>query len=265
MKLTGWVDAHCHLTDKRISEDLPAILARAESHQVKHFLLGGVDPDEWQQQEKLCTAHPGQIWPSFGLHPYFIAKSQPSEIDAALGLLEKKVPKALALGEMGLDFRSHIAGNERPKQIAAFKSQLELAKKLDKPVVLHIVRAHDEALSLFKKMSVTKIKGLVHAFNGSWRVAEKYLQHGLFLSIGGALLHENNRGLQEVVRQMPIEHLLVESDAPDQAPPSIAPKNNEPWTITLVASQIAQLRGMQAREILAQTQDNFTRLFTARN
>lgn len=261
----GDIDAHCHLSDPRLAAMLPEILGRAEIAGIRNFLLAGVDPEDWLRQRNFVAGKAG-FFPCFGLHPYFTAKSPDTVCEAALIELEKSLPGSFALGECGLDFRSDIVGaggdEVRVRQKKYFSRQLELAVKHRKVPILHIVRAHAEAIVLLQvKLAGARRPGLVHAFNSGARIAQSYLDQGFYLSIGGPLLRKNNHDLHEAVRKMPMGRLLLESDAPDQAPPGWPQKWNEPSSILLVAGRVAELKNTTEKTVLAECRKNFQTLF----
>lgn len=249
------VDAHCHLTDPRIFRDADFIIREMREKNIRGFLLGGVDPEDWSRQRQLAVRWPDVVWTSAGLHPYFVAKSKPPELDIAfaeLSQLCRETPANIsALGEIGLDFRSsHLeAGPEH--QIFWFEKQLQLAHETSKPVILHVVRAQDPALKILAKHPV---RGMVHAFNSKESIARKYLDLGLYLSIGSALLFERAEPLREAVRSAPLDRLLIESDAPDQAPPGQT--SHDSSTVWLVAAKMAEVRGVTAEQIVEKTRQN---------
>ena len=254
----GQVDCHCHLSDPRIL-DLEEVIKRSQEKGVSHFLLAGVGPEDWERQEKLAQQFPSMILPCFGLHPYWVSDHSEEECEEALSILETKLSKSLGLGELGLDFREKIVKGKNKQQIACFEKQLGLSKKYNKAPVLHIVRAHDEAVKTLSKHHLRE--GIVHAFNSTEKTAKKYLDLGYTLSIGCALLHSNNHALQEAVEAIPLEKLLIESDSPDQPPPQFHEKNNESWTILLVAKRIAELKAVETKTVLSLVKQNLARIF----
>ena len=144
----NFVDSHAHWSDLRITPDLISqMMANCDFNRIGFIMQGGVDPEDWDRQIELKNQFPGRIGLCFGLHPYFIARSTHDDCEMAMDLLAKKISQAQALGETGLDLRSQFVANEfdRVRQINFFEQQIELAKSVSKPLVLHIVRAHEEA------------------------------------------------------------------------------------------------------------------------
>lgn len=258
-----WVDAHCHLADPRWDGERHAVLEEALEKGFGFFLQGGVGPEDWSRQQELRKQFPQAIGLCFGLHPYWVAEHDEDLCEIALDSLAAELPKAMALGETGLDFRPHIMRDSRERQIDCFQQQLELAQMASLPVVLHLVQAHDEALRIFDLWGVPDRRGMVHSFNSSWPKAEELIRRGLFLSIGGPVARPDNTRLHQAVREMPLEFLLIETDSPDQPSARWKGQKNPPSSLWEVAEVIALLRKMTPVEILDITTANFHRLFGA--
>ncbi|WP_413291594.1 TatD family hydrolase [Bdellovibrio sp. HCB337] len=261
MTKNQWIDAHCHLADERLEAQLDNVISEAEGLGIHFFMQGGVGPEDWQRQRDLAQRYPGKIGLCFGLHPYWVAAHDEDLCEIALDQLAPLLPHALGIGEMGLDFRPHIMKDSRERQIGVFEQQLELAEAVQKPMVLHLVQAHEEALRIMDIWGVPASKGIVHSFNGSWGKAQDFLKRGLYLSIGGPVVWDQNEKLHQVVKDMPLEFLLLESDSPDQPPPRFKQSLNQPASLWDVAGKIGEIRGMPASEILEISTENFKRLF----
>lgn len=256
-----WIDAHGHLADPRWEGQDAAVIEEARAKGIHFFMQGGVSPEDWSRQRSLKARFPLHIGLCFGLHPYWVIDHELEECEEALDLLARELPDALALGELGLDFRPHIMKDTRDKQMTVFEQQLELAQMSSKPVVLHLVQAHEESLRIMDLWGLPKQKGMVHSFNGSWGKAEDFLRRGLYLSVGGPVCRPDNERLKQAVREIPLEKLLIESDSPDQAPPAYKGGLNPPESIWEVARTIGELKSLDPLEILDITTENFKRLF----
>jgi TatD DNase family protein len=178
-RISGYVDCHCHLTDSRIISELPEMLERAKAEGIETFLAGGVDSEDWQRQVDLAQTI--NLLPCFGLHPYWVAKHSGEEFAGALKLLESKLPHAIAIGEIGLDFRPEISRGSDEWQREAFAAQTALANRLNKVAVLHLVKCHHDVSA---RPNFTR-EAIVHAFNAGPEVAKLYLDAGYCLSVGG--------------------------------------------------------------------------------
>ncbi|MCA9545256.1 MAG: TatD family hydrolase, partial [Myxococcales bacterium] len=163
------------------------------------------------------------------------------------------------VGEIGLDHRAPYAAH-RAEQARAFREQLALARALDRPVVLHVVRAHGEVLAVLKGDGVPRAGGVVHAFSGSVEVMQAYLALGLHISLAGPVAHPRSRRLHAAAAAVPAHRLLVETDAPDQPPPGV-PGRNEPAVLPQVIAAVAALRGTPVAQVGAQAAANARRLF----
>jgi len=261
-----FADAHLHLSDSRIPEsDRDQYVSLAIQNKITHFLEAGVHPDGWIQQIELKNKYPHNIKCSFGLHPYFVAENEPDICESAMDQLAKILNQGVALGETGLDFREqYIQGDSEDRQIVYFENQLQLAQSFKKPIVLHVVRAHNEALRiLWMWKDQLTCSGMVHAFNSSFEVAKQYIDYGLMISIGGAVTYPKNSNLAEAVKKIPLEYLLIESDSPDQKPLNWPDQFNQPTSVLNVAASIAHLKGLTTEDVLKTTTENFKRLFTA--
>ncbi len=258
-----FIDAHSHWSDSRWNLDQGEIqknLNLAAVEQISFFLQGGVNPADWQKQKILKKNFPDQFGLSFGLHPYFVSAQDEETCELALDELAKELPAAMALGECGLDFRPHIMKESMIQQIEFFENQLELAKAFKKPMILHVVQAHDKALQILDIWGLPAENGFVHAFTGSFDTAKRYIDRGFYISVGGAVTFDKNRKLLDCVKKIPLEYLLVESDSPDQAPAGWVGLNNS-TSVRLIAEKIAQLRGLSVLQVLEITTSNFKRLF----
>ncbi len=263
-----WIDAHCHLADPRLKAALPEILDRAQKAGVDRFIQGGIDPADWDRQDQLAaTRPPGQILAAFGLHPLWVAENYQDACESALeALIQRLQPGAsgpAALGELGLDHRPRFGPKTRPRQLEFFQRQLELPEGHSLPLILHVVRAHSEALQALKAASSRRpLKGIVHSFSGSFEVARQYLDLGFFISVGGTLV-----GLQsfektaKTVIKLPPDRLVLETDSPDQPPPSYAGRLNEPASLWDVACAVGALRNEAPETVLDRSRSNLEKLF----
>lgn len=275
-----WIDAHCHLADPRLKADLSEIFERAHRAGVDRFVQGGIDPADWDRQESLASARPpGQILSAFGLHPMWVAENSQDACESALADLVRRLarPKRAvetssgrlppsapaALGELGLDHRPRFGVETRPRQLEFFQRQLELPEGRPLPLILHVVRAHAEALQALKAASSRRpLQGIVHSFSGSFEVARQYLDLGFFISVGGTMV-----GLQsfektaKTVIKLPPDRLVLETDSPDQPPPSYAGRLNEPASLWEVACAVGSLRNEAPEAVLDRSRSNLEKLF----
>lgn len=258
------IDAHCHLANPKIADHLQAIVAQAKQAGITHFVQAGINASDWVAQVQLQKIFGDSIQMVAGLHPYQIGQMTKEGLKFALLELEQFVSShsVSAIGEIGLDFRELYAPNSAVKSLQsdAFLIQTQFANRIKKPCVFHVVRAHDEALRLMK-ICPPKNGGIVHAFTANPSVAERYLAQNLSISIGTAILNPKNEGLRQSVRRIPLDRLLIESDAPDQAPAGWKEPFNTPLCLPLIAEAIAHERQESASRIAASTRANAARIF----
>lgn len=260
LKSEYFVDSHCHFADPRLADQIESYLKVSKHSNIGYFIQGGIGPEDWQRQLDLAAIYP-EILPCFGLHPYWVADHSQDECENALDVLCKNLSKSIALGETGLDFRPHICKGSEARQIEIFENQIQIANHTGKALVLHLVQAHDKALQIFDLQGIPANGAMVHAFNGSLPQAEEFLKLGFYLSLGGALLKDNNQRLEQAVSGIPLQKILIESDSPDQSPPSRQGRLNHPVTILEVAEKIANLKKVSAKEVLDMSRQNLEKLF----
>jgi TatD DNase family protein len=264
-----FIDSHSHWSDPRYTPEIvESLLKKARGLNITEFMLGGVDQADWQRQLELKSMYPETFHLCFGLHPYFVSNTSRLDCEMALDALVKMIDKSLGLGETGLDFRDKILESgglsieeAMAHQIDFFENQIELAKVYRKPLVLHIVQAHEKALQIFEMWGVPERKGMIHAFNGSYETAMKYIDLGFMISIGGAVTFDKNQKLHQAAARIPAEFLLVESDSPDQAPQNWVGLNDSS-SLWQIADRIGNLRGKSAEDILEISMGNFKKLFS---
>ncbi|HBF12408.1 MAG TPA: radical SAM protein [Deltaproteobacteria bacterium] len=254
-----FIDSHCHLSFKDYSpEEREAILARAFEAGVGAFVnIGageGVESND--QAVEFAKSYP-QVFATVGMHPHD-AKLVTPEVLKHIEALAKN-PKVVALGEVGLDFHySHSPHDVQEKVLVQF---LELAKKLDKPVVIHDRDAGDKTYELIRQASFSQRKVMIHCFTGDRALAKKYLDLGCLLSFTGIITFKNAEELREVVKLTPVESMLIETDSPYLAPIPFRGKKNEPAHVVTVAKAIAEQKGLSLSDVERITTLNATRFF----
>ena len=271
---TDLFDSHCHLHDDRMAAGRVPAMARARAAGVTGWLLAGVDAADWLAQARLAAGDP-DVARSYGLHPQKIEAWDDAEIDRQLAILAAALASGAgrdglrlapphAVGELGLDARTEVSRAALPRQERAFRQQLALARDHDLPIVLHIVRAHADALRILHADGVPRAGGVVHSYSGSAALVADYVALGLSISFAGAITDPRSRRLRAAAGVVPIDRLLIETDAPDQTPFARRPGLNEPAFLIDVCAALAEIRA-EDRDFLAQvTEDNARRLFRLR-
>ncbi len=250
------VDSHVHLDDKAFDADRQEVILFADQIGVKWMLNPGADLASSRRAIALAEKH-SSVYAGVGIHPHD-AKDVPEDWEAQLRILAAH-PKAVALGEMGLDY--HYDHSPREVQQDVFRQQLRLAVELAMPVIIHEREAPSDTLTILQQERVHSVGGVMHCFSGSRETAELCMKMGLYISFAGPVTFKNARRSLEVASTIPLDRLLVETDAPYLAPEPYRGKRNEPGHVLLVAQKIAEMRGMTLQELGAAVTFNAEQLF----
>ena len=248
------VDTHCHLDASEFDGDREAVIARARAAGVTRQILPGTHADEWALLRDACLLDPG-LYAAYGMHPTFLEHHD----DAHLGLLDEWVrrERPVAIGECGLDY--YVEGLDLEAQQRWFDGHLELARATGLPLIVHARRAVDAVIQSIRR--VGKVHGVVHSFAGSEEQARQLHQLGFLIGIGGPVTYERAKRMHRVVAAVPLEQLLLETDAPDQPDSGHRGQRNEPARLTRVCDVVAGLRGMSPGDLAEATTRNACRLF----
>lgn len=249
------VDSHCHLDADAFDPDRDAVVARAREAGVLAQVVPATHAAAWPKLREVCASAPG-LYPAYGLHPTFLEYHRPAHLEELAGWLEHERP--VAVGECGLDY--YVEGLDRDGQQACFDGQLRLAREHDLPLVVHARRAVDAVIASVRR--VGGLRGVVHSFAGSPEQARQLWDLGFMVGIGGPVTYERARRLRRLVADMPLEYLLLETDAPDQPDSGNRGGRNEPALMVRVLDAIAGLRSQDPGEIAAATTANARRLFS---
>ncbi len=253
------VDSHCHLDYyKEEDGELDAVLDRARAAGVATMVTIGTRISEFDRVRRIAERY-DDVYCTVGIHPHEAA-SEP-EIDVA-GLVElTRHPKVIGIGETGLDF--YYDHSPRERQVEVFRTHIAAARKAGLPLVVHSRNADVETAELLQAGAAGgALRGLIHCFSTTRQLSDKATEIGFFVSLSGILTFKNAVELREIAREIPIEHLLVETDAPYLAPVPHRGKRNEPAFVAHTANHLAELRGMAPADLAAATTANFFRLFT---
>jgi TatD DNase family protein len=248
------VDSHAHLDDGSFESDLDAVMTRATEAGIAHVVIPATDRTSWMPIRDLCGNYP-QTHPAYGLHPMFLGEDAPTHVDALSSWLDDH--HAVAVGEIGLDF--HVDGVNHDLQRHVFARQLDIARGHELPVIVHARGALEEAILTLRRAG--GLRGVVHSFSGSEQQAQHLWDIGFCLGIGGPVTYDRARRLRRIVSRMPLDFLLLESDAPDQPGVAHRGQRNEPARVADVLRCIAGLRDESEAEIAAATTANAHRLF----
>lgn len=244
-----WFDTHCHLDAAEFDADRDAVAARMASGGVDAVLVPAVSAGNCAAVIECCARYPGCL-PAFGIHPLFVGAASEADLDRLRELVAAQRP--LAIGEIGLD--GFVAGLDMARQEFFFAEQLKIARDHDLPVVLHIRRAQDLVLKHLRRVGVHG--GFAHAFNGSRQQADAFIALGCRLGFGGAMTQPRATRIRELAASLPLDALVLETDAPDIPPAWLAGSRNEPGELPAIGAELAALRGEPVATIAAATRRN---------
>lgn len=245
-----FIDTHCHLDAAEFGGGQPDVVRDAATTGVDCIVVPSVARSNFDTVRGLCKQHPNCA-PAYGIHPMYTDDAQPDDLEVLRECLA--LPGTVAVGEIGLDF--FIEHYDRERQEYFFVEQLKLSKKFDLPVLLHIRRAQDTILKHLRQHKVCG--GIAHAFNGSRQQADEFIKLGFKLGFGGAMTYSRATRLRELAATLPLESIVLETDAPD-IPPDFLERGlpNEPKYLPRIAQTLANLRNMTLEEIARSTTGN---------
>ena len=245
-----FIDTHCHLDAAELGGQQEAVVRAAQAAGVGALVLPAVERANFATVRTLCAQYPSCA-PAYGIHPMYADRAAPADLAALRDYLAQA--DAVAVGEIGLDF--FIGHYDQVRQEYFFVEQLKLAREFDLPVLLHIRRAQDTVLKHLRKHSVRG--GIAHAFNGSRQQADEFIKLGFKLGFGGAMTHARATRLRKLAATLPLENIVLETDAPDIPPDFLARGSpNKPEYLPRIAQTLAELRGMSAEEVARITTEN---------
>ena len=257
-----WLDSHCHLSAGEFDADRAEVIERAADDGVDAFIaIGSGYGIRSNRRAVELAAHDARVFATVGVHPH-----EASELDDELrgvldGLLE--APRVVAVGECGLDY--HYMNSERETQRSVFAEQVASARERDLPVTIHVrgdePNAYHELLEIWLAEGGGDLQGVLHCYTGTLEFARRAMDAGLFISFSGILTFKNDRGLRDVAREIPLERLMVETDAPLLAPQGFRGKRNEPARVALVGEVLAAVLDLPPEEVARATSANARALF----
>jgi TatD DNase family protein len=248
------VDSHCHL-DYAAPEARPEIIARARRAGVATLVTICTKLSEFSSVEAIAEADP-DIWCSVGVHPHEAAAEPDADTARLVELASHS--KVVGIGETGLDF--YYDHSPRERQAQAFRAHAQAARETGLPLIVHTRDADPETAAILAEEKPPA--GVIHCFSTGRELAEKSLELGFYISLAGIVTFKKAAGLREIVRDLPLERLLIETDAPYLAPVPMRGKTNEPAFIVHTAAQVAEIKGLSVAELARRTSDNFFTLFS---
>ncbi|MBK7215429.1 MAG: TatD family hydrolase [Bacteroidales bacterium] len=252
-----FIDTHTHLYLEEFDNDLEAVIRRSLDSNVTKLLLPNIDLHSWGPMLGLCDAFPGICLPMAGVHPTSVTRdSIEDELNKVIEQL--KTGRYIAVGEIGIDLYWDKTFQAEQEQV--FAKQLQLAKDFKLPVAIHMRNSFEEVWNVLKNEISPELKGVFHCFSGNLVQARQVIDAGFMLGIGGVVTFKNS-GLQDVIKEVGLEHLILETDAPYLAPVPYRGQRNEPSYIPIIASKIAEITATPLTEVAAITTRNARSLF----
>jgi TatD DNase family protein len=253
-----FVDSHCHLDRVALDHyenDFKRFVSTTIDSGIGHMLCVSIDLESWPSMVSLVEPYP-QISISVGVHPNDRDRRDPSPVE----LVElAQHPKVVAIGETGLDY-FHGTG-ELDWQRDRFRQHIEAAKQAEMPLIIHTRNAKSDTLSIMQSEGADQVGGVMHCFTEDWSMAEQAIEMGFYISFSGIITFKNAADLREVVQQIPIERLLIETDSPYLAPVPYRGKPNQPLYVRQVAECVAELKNLSVEEVARTTADNYYQCF----
>ena len=252
------VDSHCHLDFPDFEDHLDDVIKRAGEAGVHFMMTICTRLNKFEQVLDVAKSYEN-IWCSVGVHPHNAADEPETDSQTLITMAEH--PKVIAFGETGLDY--YYDHSPRDQQIGLFRQHIQAARQLGLPLVIHVRDADDELIRIMRE-EYTKgpFTGVIHCFSGSPELAEAAIQLGLYISVSGIVTFKNAHELRDIIKTVPTDRLLVETDAPYLAPVPYRGKRNEPAYTALTANKVAELKNIDPDIFSATTTKNFFRLFT---
>ena len=259
-------DTHSHIYAEEFDTDRDDVVARAEQAGVRLILLPAIDKESYDRQEALAASRPNLFRQMMGLHPTSVGEDYRSDLELAHDKLFSNPNKYIGIGEVGLDF--YWDTTYRRQQIEALELQTGWAQALDKPIVLHLRNGKDGSADTDAYAEVFRLlercayrgRGIMHCFSGTMADAERAAELGFLIGIGGSLTYKKST-LPDIVRALPLESIVLETDSPYLAPVPYRGRRNESTYVSLVAQKVAEIKGLSPDEVAAATTTNACQLF----
>ncbi len=252
------IDTHTHLFDDRFRKDLPAVLERAAAAGVERVVCLGIDLESSRASVEIANTYP-LVVAAVGIQPNSAAEAKPGDWDAVVKLAETE-PRVVAIGETGLD--RYWDKTPFALQEDYFARHIELARRLNKPFVIHCREAEADVVKALRAQSAKgPLRAVMHSFSGDLATARECLQMGLYVSFAGMVTYPTAQTLRDVAKEVPLDRLLVETDCPYLAPQPVRGKRNEPAYVAHTATLLAQVKGVSVAEIEEHTTRNAKALF----
>ena len=248
-----WIDTHCHLDASEFDADRDEVVRAAHDAGVSRVVIPSVGRGNFERVRELAQRVPGAVY-ALGIHPMYT----PRAVDADLDLLRMEIeasladPRFVGIGEIGLDY--FVPGLDDARQQFFYNEQLKLAREFDLPVICHVRKSQDQVLKGLRRHAVSR--GIAHAFNGSFQQAQAFIDQGMHLGFGGNVTFERALQIRRLAEQLPLEAIVLETDAPDIAPAWRYKERNTPDQIPRIGAVLAELRGIDENALALGTMAN---------
>ncbi len=250
------IDTHCHLYSEEFNDDIEAVIARAKAEGVTKFYLPAIDSTCLEGMLALEKKFPDECIAMMGLHPCYVKENYKDELKIVEDQLAQR--SFAAVGEIGLDF--YWDKTFSAQQYETFELQMQWALEKNLPIVIHTRSAMQETINMVKPFAAKGLKGIFHCFSGSYESAKQMIDMDFLLGIGGVITYKN-AGLPEVLANIPLEYLVLETDAPYLTPAPFRGKRNESGYLKYIAEKLAEVKNITVEELAAVTTANAERLF----
>ncbi len=250
------IDSHAHLEMPDFRKDLKEVIQRAKEAGVEYIFTVGTERRDWKRALEIANSHPS-IYVILGVHPHNAKEIDTETYPILRELCRNK--KVKAYGEIGLDFFRNLS--PRDIQMRRFREQIKLAKELGLPIVVHDREAHQETLEILKSEKAEECGGIIHCFSGDYEMAKACLEMGFYISIPGSITFRNAEKFQEIVKRLPLDSLLVETDAPFLTPVPFRGKRNEPSYIRYTARKVAEIKKISFENVAEVTTENALKVY----
>lgn len=252
-----WIDTHCHLDAPEFNGEETVVASQAQEQGVGMIVVPSVARFDFETVRLLAHQH-GNCAYALGIHPMYVARSVEEDLQVLREMVQQNLsdPRFVGLGEIGLDFfvKEISEGAPRARQEHFYVEQLKIAREFDLPVILHVRRSQDMLLKYLRRIKVRG--GIAHAFNGSFQQAQAFIDMGFKLGFGGAMTYPRALQIRRLAEQLPLDTIVLETDAPDISPAWLHPQHNTPDQIPKIGAVLAQLRQLPVEEIAVQTSAN---------
>ncbi|NWG03911.1 MAG: TatD family hydrolase [Syntrophaceae bacterium] len=250
------IDSHAHLEMPEFKKDLEAVVQRAKELEVAYIFTVGTEKKDWKKALEIADSYPS-VYAILGVHPHNVKEIDGQTYPVLRELCKHE--KVKAFGEIGLDFFRNLS--PRDIQLKRFREQIGLAKELSLPIVVHDRGAHQETLETLKSEKAEECGGIIHCFSGDYEMAKVCIEMGFYISVPGSITFKNAENLREVVKKIPLESLLVETDAPFLTPEPFRGKRNEPSYVRYTAQKVAEMKKVSFEKVAKVTTENALRIY----